>query len=106
MKRNKYILFTIGLLLTSQKSMAEEKWYTPVDIGQHIDSTYIIEEKLNEAHIKEIFKKGTFIQEKALKKYEKRKVSNFEPAKRQNLQFIDVFSVSFVSLWLNNYNRI
>ena len=68
---NKLILFTIGLLLMSQQSIAEEKWYTPVDIGQHIDSNEVIEEKLSKAQVKEIFQKETIFKIEALEKYEK-----------------------------------
>ena len=71
MKKNKLMLFTIGFVLISQPSIAEEKWYTPVDIGQHMDSSGVTQKKLSKAQVKEIFQKEIIFQEEALKRYEK-----------------------------------
>ena len=71
MKKIYSIILTIGLLLMSQQSIAEKKWYTPVDIGQHIDSNGETEEKLSKAQVKEIFQKETIFRKESLKKYEK-----------------------------------
>ena len=54
----------------SHSSIAEEKWYTPVDIGEHVDLNDIGEEKLNKTQVKEIFQRETIFKEEALKKYE------------------------------------
>ena len=55
----------------SHSSIAEEKWYTPVDIGEHVDLNNIGEKRLNKGQIKEIFQKGTILKDEALKQYEK-----------------------------------
>ncbi len=55
----------------SQQSIAGKKWYTPVDIGQHIDFNGVIEEEISRAQVKEIFKKETIFQNSTLKKYKK-----------------------------------
>ena len=65
------MVLAIGLLFLSQPSHAAEKWYSPVDIGQHVDSSAVAEEKLSKAQIKEIFQKGTIFRKEALKRYEK-----------------------------------
>ena len=54
----------------SQPSILKEKWYTPVDIGQHMDSIGVTEVKLSKAQVKEIFQKETIFQKEALKRYE------------------------------------
>ena len=51
----------------SHSSIAEEKWYTPVDIGEHVDLNNIGEKRLNKGQIKEIFQKGTILKDEALK---------------------------------------
>jgi len=61
-----------------QQSMAEEKWYAPVDIGQHLDLNGMAEEKLSKAEVKEIFRIETFLKEEALKKYEHAKSEWFK----------------------------
>ena len=70
MKKNIPIFFTTVLLLISQQNSIEETWYTPVDIGQHIDHDSKIEHKLSKDQVKEIFQKEILFKEEVLKKYE------------------------------------
>lgn len=72
------MLLTIGPLLMSQSGIAEEKWYTPVDIGQHVDSRGMNLEKLSKTDVKKMFQKETILQPEALKRYEKIKDKWFE----------------------------
>jgi len=55
----------------SPPCIAEEKWYTPVDIGEHIDLNGLEEEKLSNARVKEIFQKETVFKKDFLTKLEK-----------------------------------
>lgn len=71
MVKNRIILFIIGFLVILQHTSAGEKWYVLVDIGQHIDTSGVVEEKLSKARIKEIFQEETFFQKKDLEHYEK-----------------------------------
>lgn len=66
---SKLIIIALGTLLMLQQCMAEEKWYKPVDIGQHIDQNNVKEEQINKSQIKKIFKKGTLFQEDARRMY-------------------------------------
>lgn len=69
----KSILLILGLLFMSQPGIAEEKWYTPVDIGRHVDTCGVTEEKLSKTQVQEIFKKETFFKQGAFKRYERAK---------------------------------
>lgn len=66
---NMLIIFILGITLMSQESITEEKWYIPVDIGQHIDINYAKEEQLNKDQVREIFIKDKIFQQKALHKF-------------------------------------
>ena len=70
MEKNKLILLFLGIFMISCTSIAEEKWYTPVDIGEHVDLNNIGEEKLAKTQVKEIFQKEAVFKEDALRKYE------------------------------------
>ncbi len=70
MTQNKLMLFTIALLLISQRTHADEQWYTPVDIGQYLDTnaapTAI---ELTETAFQTIMQADGSLQEDALRKY-------------------------------------
>lgn len=57
--------------MPSPNNITEEKWYAPVDIGQHIDSNNVAEDKLSQGQIEEIFQKENVFRKESLERYEK-----------------------------------
>lgn len=85
---NTISFLSLGILLMSLQSIAKEKWYTPVDIGQHIDTNNVTEEKLSKDQAREIFKKDSYLQEDASKQYEKSKNEWF---KNNSTEYLEKF---------------
>ena len=89
--------FLFILIMLSGEIFAQEKWYKPVDIGQHIyiDSSLVKEEKLSKAEANKIFGKDTIsskeffvkmnaLRDSWLKLYEERYKQKFYTAKYFN----------------------
>ncbi len=72
------ILSITGCSILNSEKEETEKYYTLVDIGCHIDSNGVTEEKLSKNKIKDIFQKETILRKEAFEKYEKLRNKWFE----------------------------
>jgi hypothetical protein len=96
MKKTIPIFFILGLLVMATPSLAAEQWFFLEDIGQHLDSRGVTLVPLSRQQAKELFKKETGLQEKALHQYEKirdQRLKDFSKTYRHQFQNDKTFHI-------------